>query len=253
MKIAASDYDGTLFRRGRIDRADMEAIEAWRERGHLFGLATGRDFNLIRTEIDQRRIPFDFVICNTGSAIYDQDYRPLHQAAMPPGAAAVIIDHPAVRASRYFLFSRHGHTFIDLHSSESWLTGLGLPLDPITTDEARQLAGLQQIGLEFPNPEIAHQSVQALNRDLGGSMYAVQSGFCVDVVPGGSDKGAGLALLLELKKWRPDEVLTVGDSENDIPMIRRYNGYAMTSSPPDLITVARGIVDSPAAMLWAHF
>lgn len=253
MKLAASDYDGTLFRRGRIERADLEAIEAWRERGHLFGLATGRDLNLIRTETERRRIPFDFVVCNTGAAIYDQDYHPLHLMSMPPRAADTVIDHPAVRDSRYYLFSRHGRTFIDMHSSESWLTGLGLPLDPITTDEARQLTGLQQIGLEFPNPEIAYQSVQALNRDLGESMYAVQSGFCVDIVPGGADKGAGLTLLLELKNWRPDELLVVGDSENDFSMIRRFNGYAMTNSPESLVAVARGVVDSPAAMLWAHF
>jgi HAD superfamily hydrolase (TIGR01484 family) len=253
VKLAASDYDGTLFRRGRVGREDLEAIDAWRERGHLFGLATGRDLNLTRAETEGRRIPFDFLLCNPGAALYDQDYRPLHLMSLPPDAAGRVADHPAVRESRYCLFSRYDRTFVDLHSSESWLTGLGLPLDLIANAEARQLTGLQQISLEFSDPETAFQSVQALNRDLGDSMYAVQSSFCVDIVPGGTDKGAGLALLLELKNWRPDEMLVVGDSENDYSMIRRFNGYAMAHSPDSLIAAARGVVDSPAAMLWAHF
>ena len=68
MKLAACDYDGTLFRRGQVSREDLEAITAWREAGHLFGLATGRDFNLTRTEIEHYSIPFDFIICNTGAS-----------------------------------------------------------------------------------------------------------------------------------------------------------------------------------------
>lgn len=100
MKLAASDYDGTLFRRGRVSREDMEAIEAWRARGHLFGPATGRDLNLIRAELELRAIPFDFIVCNTGASVYARDYSPVYLNALPPGAAEAVIRHPATRSSR---------------------------------------------------------------------------------------------------------------------------------------------------------
>lgn len=252
MKIAASDYDGTLFRRGGVSREDLAAIRAWREEGNLFGLATGRDLNLIRIETENRHIPFDFVVCNTGAAVYEEGYHPLHLVHMPPEAATVIIDHPAARSSLYFLFSESGRTFIDLHSSEAWLTGLGLPLTPIDTDAARRLTDLQQIGLEFTSAELARAVSEALNRDLGRSMYAQQSGACVDIVPGGASKAEGLAMLLKLKGWGPEIVLAVGDSENDLSMVQRFHGYAMASAPESLKAAARGVVDSPADMLWAH-
>jgi hypothetical protein len=42
MKVAASDYDGTLFRQDNIAAEDMWlGIHKWREAGHLFGVVTG--------------------------------------------------------------------------------------------------------------------------------------------------------------------------------------------------------------------
>ena len=250
MKIAASDYDGTLFRRGEVSREDLEAISAWREKGHLFGLATGRDLNLTRTEIEGRNIPCDFTVCNTGAGIYDAEFRPIHQTALPPAAAGEALNHPAVKSSRYCLFSRAGHTYIIRQATESWLTGLGLPLVGITEDEARALSGLTQIGLEYGTTEEARLNSAALTRDFGHIMYAQQSGICVDIIAAGVSKAEGLALYIELNGLAPEDVLTVGDSENDLSMLTRYHGYAMTDSPPEVLRAAAHTTDSPAAMLW---
>ena len=38
MKIAACDFDGTLFRDGVVSEADLEAIADWRRSGNAFGL-----------------------------------------------------------------------------------------------------------------------------------------------------------------------------------------------------------------------
>lgn len=250
MKIAASDYDGTLFRRGSVSREDLKAIEAWREKGHLFGLATGRDLNLIRNEVVDRGIPFDFIICNTGATIYDSDFRPIHLSSLPPGAAGQVLDHPLIQSSRYCLFSRAGHTYIIMRSTESWLTGLGLPLAGITEEEARALTGLNQIGLEYDSSEAARLNSAILTRDFGQTMYAQQSSFCVDLVAAGVSKAQGLALYIELHHLEPQDVLTVGDSENDLSMLTRYHSYAMANSPPDIISAASTVTDSPGSMLW---
>lgn len=252
MKIAASDYDGTLFRRGQVSREDLEAIEAWRKQGHLFGPATGRDFNLIRAELEVKKIPFDFIVCNTGSSVYALDYTPIHLTCLPPDAARVIMSHPITRTSRYCLFSKSGKTFIDLWSSESWLAGMNLPLIGINGHEALEMTDLQQIGLEFPSAGLAAKSVAAYNRDLGPYMYAQQSGFCVDIVPTGSSKAEGLARLIELERLQPEDVLTIGDSENDLSMLCRFHGYAVTEAPAKIKIKAGRVVESVADMLWKN-
>lgn len=252
MKIAASDYDGTLFRQGRISREDLEAIEAWRAGGNLFGLATGRDLGLIRNEIESRHIPFDFIICNTGAAVYDGSYTPVSLTALPPKAATAVMDHKISRASRYCLFSRGLTTYIKMQTTESWLTGMGLPLTPINPEDARQLIGLHQIGLEYETPELSRQSVLLFNNDYGDTMHAEQSGFCLDIVAAGVSKASGLAAFIDLLKLSPEKMLTVGDSENDLSMLRQYQGYAMSGASDEVKQAAVGVVNSPADVLWAH-
>ncbi len=47
MKVASSDYDGTLFRQDVIAKSDAEAIRKWREAGHKFGMVSGRDHGML--------------------------------------------------------------------------------------------------------------------------------------------------------------------------------------------------------------
>lgn len=249
MKIMASDYDGTLFRRGEVSREDLAAIRAWREAGHIFGLATGRDLNMTRSEVLKRKIPVDFIVCNTGASIYDSDFTPVNLNSMPPTAASEVMDHPASRGSRYCLLSRADKTYINKWASDSWLTGLGLDLTEIEGPEARRMSGLLQIGLEYDTAEEARQTAADFNRDFGRYLTAHQSGICVDLVAAGVDKGQGLALLIELKGWEPEEVLAVGDSENDLSMLTRYHGFAIENSPDEVMRAARAAVPSPAFVM----
>ena len=47
MKVAASDYDGTLLRGGKIDAETKEGIARWRAAGHKFGVVSGRDYGML--------------------------------------------------------------------------------------------------------------------------------------------------------------------------------------------------------------
>ena len=48
-KLAASDYDGTLFRNETISSDDVKGVHAWRKAGHKFGVVSGRDLGFMLT------------------------------------------------------------------------------------------------------------------------------------------------------------------------------------------------------------
>jgi hydroxymethylpyrimidine pyrophosphatase-like HAD family hydrolase len=253
MKLAASDYDGTLFRHNQVTEEDLRAIHLWREAGNLFGLATGRDLNLSRVELESKKIEFDFIVCNTGGSVYRRDENGSLLAVqileVPKWAAQKVLRHPATASSNYWVLCQGPTTWLVRQAADSWLTGLSLPLTPITWDEAEKLGGLQQISLEYKTPAEAAEAVEHLSRDFGGDMAVHRSGFNVDLTAKGSSKAEGIRLLLEATGWPVDEVLAIGDTENDLSMIRRFNGYAVSEATEEVKQAARGVYESPGAML----
>ncbi len=253
MKLAASDYDGTLFRHNRVTKADLRAIRLWRKAGHLFGLATGRDLNLSLVEIESRKFEYDFIICNTGASVYTRDesggLTTLQVLGIPGWAAKRVLRHPATDSSNYWVLCQGPKSWLVQHAAHSWLTGLGLPLTPIDRSGAEKLIGLQQISLEYKTAEEAARAVEELMRDFGDDMAVHLSGFCVDLTAKGVNKAEGLMALLKLTGWSVDDVLVIGDTENDLSMIRRFGGFVVPSAKDHVKQAARGVYDSPGQML----
>ena len=70
MKIAASDYDGTLFRNNEIAAEDARGVHAWRAAGHKFGVVTGRDYGMLVPQLHHYGVEFDYAVCNNGGIIH---------------------------------------------------------------------------------------------------------------------------------------------------------------------------------------
>lgn len=104
MKIAACDFDGTLFRDGVVSEADLEAIADWRRSGNAFGIVTGRGRNTLLRDVKRFSIPYDFLICNNGAMICDEQAQDVYCAVLPEPVRAEIMDHPGMRASSQCAF-----------------------------------------------------------------------------------------------------------------------------------------------------
>src|SRR5574344_1098044 len=92
MKVAASDYDGTLFRQNNISEEDIIGIHKWREAGHLFGVVTGRDYGMLAPQLRYYGIKFDYAVCNNGGIICRQDGGVLWQARIATALLQQILE-----------------------------------------------------------------------------------------------------------------------------------------------------------------
>ena len=68
LKVAASDYDGTLFRDDIITARDAEAIRQWRAAGHKFGVVSGRDHGMLMPQLKHYGVEYDYLACNNGGS-----------------------------------------------------------------------------------------------------------------------------------------------------------------------------------------
>ena len=84
LKVAASDYDGTLFRDDIITAEDAEAVRQWRAAGHKFGVVSGRDHGMLWPQLKHYGIEYDYLACNNGGLISDGQNRVLWEARIEP-------------------------------------------------------------------------------------------------------------------------------------------------------------------------
>ncbi|MBQ7846965.1 MAG: HAD hydrolase family protein, partial [Clostridia bacterium] len=68
-KLIASDFDGTIGTGARL-QDDIEAIKAFQEAGHLFGMVSGRNADSLRYVCERAGINCDFRLSDSGSIYY---------------------------------------------------------------------------------------------------------------------------------------------------------------------------------------
>lgn len=69
--MIVTDFDGTLFTSDEmVSNADIEALHKLGKQGHIRVIATGRSLYSVLKSIPVD-LPFDYLICSTGAAIYD--------------------------------------------------------------------------------------------------------------------------------------------------------------------------------------
>ena len=249
MKIAACDFDGTLYRDGAVSASDLEAIADWRRAGNAFGIVTGRGRNTLLRDVERLAIPYDFLICNNGAMISDDRARDVYCAALPEAVRAEVMAHPGMAACSQCAFFAGTSIFTHADKTEYWIVKEYV-LPRLSPADALRLPGLHQISLAYAVPEESVAWSKALSEACGESAGVHFSNICIDVTAPDVSKAAGMEHLLQLRRWGDaDEVLVIGDDRNDLPMITHFKGYAVANAAPEVRASASAVFPSVGQML----
>ncbi len=224
--LLVSDFDDTLRSEGSagpISPADREALERFMDGGGRFTIATGRDLcsYLSIREFFPHNAP---VIVSNGAVIADRDGTVLRESLLPessrqmlPAVLAAFPDAGAEihRGSRAFVVRRTAA--VEEHLGRMGKLIREQPVESVPGD-------WNKIVLVFPGSlsgrsDRAHAAAAWINEG-GFHCTAVPSGSLVDVVRAGCDKGEGVALLCRMLGVERPRLAAVGDSWNDLPLLR---------------------------------
>ncbi len=241
MYILATDYDGTL-NRGGISAADREAIARFREAGNLFGVVTGRHSDMYDTLVNEK-LEFDFVIVMNGAMTLDTDGKIVFEVA---GSASVVRGVTELMGSRYDNFlncvsHRNARRFYSQYpdGNEKYL-----PMSEID-----ELSTFTQMNTWVKTDELAKQAVAELNEKFGEHINALQNGSCIDIPPRGIDKGVGVARYADAMGVPHENVWCAGDNMNDMAMIVRFHGCAVSNARAEVKAAAKGTYDGIYAII----
>ena len=236
MKILGSDYDGTLNRNG-IDEKTRAAIAAFRASGNKFGIVTGRGHPSILFELERNDFyEYDFLVCNTGSAVYSEDKlisSSYADGAVLPDLYEFIKEmggrHMAIgldEQHHFVIFGRQSDKKEGREDNEVY----------ITPENLSTFGKFNQVDTSFDaQDEYAAEFARQVNERFNGKLSASSNGFCVDIVASGVSKESGIYKYIAEVGGVKEKTLTLGDNFNDISMLREFGGYVMDTGKKQVI------------------
>ena len=253
MKIAASDYDGTLFRKGTISKKTIEGVHAWRAAGNKFGMVSGRDYGMLMPQLKHYGIEYDFTICNNGGIIRDKQGNVLYQAKMNSNTLKEMTLEPLVRKSFHFAFSAKDVTYLCHDRKGSWIMREAeewdFPIIRISEDDIANLKDIHQFSLGFDDSKDSVKCAEILNKKFPDEIHAYPNAKSLDIPPVGISKHQGLKKLMEVMNWNDCKLYVIGDETNDLPMITAFEGYTVNTARAEIKSQAKKVFSDVGAML----
>lgn len=258
-KLLALDLDGTTLGPAlNIDPAVSDAIAAAQAHGVRVTIATGRMFASTVPYARQLNI-HDPIICYQGALIRDPISGEIYQHVVTPGdLAAEAIE--MLRERNIFTIAYIDERLCaaerrpELDQYLQWHPeGIEVVIDPDLAAMARERAPTKL--LFVTEPPIVERETARLAEHFAGRLSVVRShALFGELTALGISKGSALAALAARLQIARQQVVAIGDHENDLPMIEWAGlGLAMGNAIPAARAIADGVIPSveEAGVAWA--
>ena len=245
-RLVAFDLDGTLVGASLSIRPRVtEAVRAMNERGVLGCIVTGRMF---RSALPfARALNFGGpIVCYQGAAVIDPSSDEILLGTPLPNREALEVVAYAKSAGLHVQLYADDQYYCETANRFSDLYAHVSDVPPVVVASLeRQFATCDASkAVIIADPEIAAEHLPILAARLGKRAYVTRSlPAFIETMSPQVDKGRALRFVAGRLKISMDDVLAVGDSWNDAPLLEVAGfGVAMGSAPPELRTLADAVV-----------
>lgn len=249
MKLLVTDLDGTLLNGGdQISSCDREALWRARSAGITVAVATGRPLKEARWCIDEVNAYPYFVGmngCQTVNLTTGQIY---HQDQIPHPAATAVIEAVSRLPVFFEVYTESG--IEALIEKRDWIYVSGLhehyiknAINDITFTD--HIAERNETVFKFfipTNSVKTARMLQAALKDITGIQIISSLGNFVEVIPTGCNKAVGLAALCAAEGISAEDIMAVGDSQNDIEMLNFCGIGAAVGNAKDEVKAVADII-----------
>ena len=255
IKLVASDLDGTLLNKNKeITPRLFDALKKLDELGIYFVPSTGRPFGTVPQAI--KELPFlKYVITSNGATIYDAtEKKNIIENYLTPEAVDAVIEIarelPVI--TEYFI---EGKAYIakkvyddltpfDLTESHvTYIKNSRTPVEDFWDEMKRNNTVLENINLVFRDMELRKKTWDRL-KALGLASVTAATTKNIEITSLYATKAKALEKLCEVLGFTRENVLAMGDGDNDMPMIQFAGiGVAMANGEEHIKQAADIIAD----------
>lgn len=243
IRLVASDMDGTLLDSYRkITQVNVDAIRLAQEEGIEFIINTGREYQNVTKILDQAGLSCD-MICSNGACGYDKEGKRLFEHDIPKETVKKIFDILRKYGLVPTPFTQDGRaSVLSLEELKRYTKEVMIPAMQVnhpdfvyTEEEFRNLiqevtfTGGEEKLLEG-NDRVLKVITQSVTPEVlvqaRGELEKIEGLAVVSTVPtdleitsSDAQKGIGLMDYAKEKGFTVDEIVAIGDSENDYSML----------------------------------
>jgi len=242
-RLVATDVDGTLLNdEHKVSRENMAAIERARNAGAKVTLITGRSHYFLGDVLDQVN-PDTPIIASGGACIVDTTTDTLLDCrTLPPEAVTRLIEIARQYETARFISLVERFYFETAPSLRDRFNYVfGHPIDVQYSEDVlgEDLVNPIKVAIYSDERPLLEQIAARAKREVNGLTYTFPTPDFIDVTAADGSKGAALRRLAEREGIPLEQVLVLGDGNNDVPMFLEA-GYsvAMGNAVPELKAVA---------------
>lgn len=226
MKLLISDYDGTLDRNDGVTAEDKEAIGKWRKAGNIFAIATGRFLGDIQDIA--KDLGADYLICCGGGDIFGKTFYPIRRFSASRQSLEDLFE---------YLNNNHFPFAAVRSQSKEFCIGLSDDGKLHLPSDIPGFEGFTFDSLGLPSVSLANE----MNAIFKGRVSVTSNGGGVDLTAYGVGKASAIDYLIKRIPLDLENVITVGDSNNDAEMILKFNGVTVPTGNDYIKSIARAV------------
>ena len=200
MKIIASDFDNTLYLKEEPiqTKENIQSIKEFISKGNLFILITGRSYSNIKVLLNELDIPYSYLICEDGAKIFNNVDYCIDTTYMNEKDINQII--PIIKDEDYYLDDGY--------------------------NETTNINDTVKVVIRCQDKEKATKLIDLINKEVKTYIYA--SDKHINIIDKSINKQKALEKLFYIEDLSFDNLFVIGDNENDLEMLKKYNGGTVT-------------------------
>lgn len=227
IRLIGIDLDGTLLNsRGHVSEDNQHALRYAIEKGATPVICSGRMYSTAIMYVHPLGLHTPAVVCN-GAEVRDEQLI-YHRSVLDDSVVNEVLEcsarfgvYPVVcDGNSMFIEKKHeagiGEVFGTSYDEKDFYT---LQEDMRALMRTARSEGVVKVVIVSADEEALANTRSQLEQNAQGR-YEVTCSWSssMDVISAGSSKGAGLLLLAQRLGIAPDEIMAIGDQENDLPM-----------------------------------
>ncbi|QNM93661.1 HAD family phosphatase [Mycoplasma sp. Pen4] len=256
-RLFAFDLDGTLLRKDNtINPETKKVLKHSREQGHYNVIATGRGLKKVLPLIENGELSeIDYIVCSNGALYYDVKNQTTHVVKTLLNKVFWILKDVALEHDLILTVDTidFNGSYLPNNKFPAWMTEQQImdmnifnvvDLDTLEHVVLNHDSVITQIALRNPleTAKAITDEIREKTKDLPCEVYLTNSVY-TDVNPEGISKYVGIVELLKSLGLTTQNLVTFGDSGNDVEMIEKAHiGVAVGNATQEAKAVADYVI-----------